>query len=444
MQVRFWGTRGSLPKPGTGTTRYGGNTSCVEVRTRCGELIVLDCGTGVHDLGQALLAGGPKRGHLLITHTHWDHIQGFPFFAPLFEAQHQWDFYAPGYRERNLEQTLDSLMSYDHSPINLDAIEAQIRFRELVEGEFDLGDVRVTTRYLNHPALTLGYRIEADGATLVYATDYEPHFLHGGEPVPGATPIHIEDQRHVEFLAGADLVIHDAQYLLSEFPQKSGWGHTPVESAVDYALAAGVRRLALTHHDPDRNDAALDQVSCLARERMSAGPAATEVFSAAEGMTIELGEAPVGARHPIAAEGSAILSVSRSARRAAKPILLVDDDPDMLLFLQAAIAPEEVRTITASDGRSALEIARRERPSLVVLDLQLPDTDGVEVCRKLRASGGGWSARVPILILTGSEPREEALAEAFRAGVTDYLTKPIKPTLVRSRVRAWLVRAAAL
>ncbi|MGH7318224.1 MAG: MBL fold metallo-hydrolase [Candidatus Rokuibacteriota bacterium] len=215
MQVRFWGTRGSLPKPGPTTVRYGGNTSCVQVRADDGTLVVLDCGTGAHELGQSLLASGQRlRGHLLITHTHWDHIQGFPFFAPLFAPDSEWDVYAPERVGHRLEDTLAAQMEYRYFPITLGQLGATVRYHELIEGAVDLGAVRVTARYLNHPGLTLGYRLEADGVRIVYATDHEPHSRHPPDATdPGhapadARPVHREDQRHVEFLAGADLIIH--------------------------------------------------------------------------------------------------------------------------------------------------------------------------------------------------------------------------------------------
>src|SRR5215470_6093483 len=296
MDVRFWGTRGSVAKPGPTTLRYGGNTSCVEVRITDGTLIVLDCGTGAHGLGQALLASGehPLRGHLLITHTHWDHIQGFPFLAPLFVPGNEWDLYAPGSVGQQLETTLAGQMEYTYFPVTLEQLDATIRYHDLVEGQFAIGGVRVITQYLNHPALALGYRLEADGVAVVYAVDHEPHVRDGSATgslttrLAGAPPVHREDQRHVEFLAGADLVIHDAQYTAAEYPSKLSWGHSPAELAVDFALAAGVKRLALFHHDPLRDDAALDQLVEKCRQR--AVPGGLDVFAAAEGQTIELAE----------------------------------------------------------------------------------------------------------------------------------------------------------
>src|SRR5437879_8012038 len=190
MDVRFWGTRGSVAKPGPTTLRYGGNTSCVEVRGVDGTLIVLDCGTGAHGLGQALVsAGGPRcDGHLMITHTHWDHIQGFPFFAPLFIPGNTWDIYAPGALGQQLERTLAGQMEYNYFPVTLAQLGASIRFHDLAEGRFTVGAVRVTTQYLNHPALALGYRLQSGGNVVVYSVDHEPHAPHPAARSQGSRP----------------------------------------------------------------------------------------------------------------------------------------------------------------------------------------------------------------------------------------------------------------
>ena len=183
MRIRFWGTRGSLAKPGPSTIRYGGNTSCVEVRADDGTLIILDCGTGAHELGRSLVASGerPIRGHLLLTHTHWDHIQGLPFFAPLFVPGNEWDVYAPQGLGQRLEDTLAGQMEYAYFPVTLGQLGATIHYHELSEGSFDLGTVQVTAGYMNHPGLALGYRLEAGGVVMVYATDHEPHSRHQSE-----------------------------------------------------------------------------------------------------------------------------------------------------------------------------------------------------------------------------------------------------------------------
>jgi CheY-like chemotaxis protein/phosphoribosyl 1,2-cyclic phosphodiesterase len=438
MRVRFWGTRGSIPKPGPTTLRYGGNTSCVEVRSADGTLVVIDSGSGIHALGLELVRSGEgaRHGHLLIGHTHWDHVQGFPFFAPFFVREGCWDVFAPGGRSKQLEASLAALMSYDHHPITLDSLEARVRFHDLREGEFEIGGIRIITQYLHHPALTLGYRLEADAAALVYAADHEPHSLHPLDGGPGENPIHHEDQRHLRLLETADLVIHDAQYTLEQFPAKVGWGHSPAERVVDYAIAAGVRRLALYHHDPENDDDTLDDIVARSADRASKASHRLEVCGAAEGQWVELGTEAISFR-PAAPRPSALLS---SEPPVAARILIVDDDPDMLELLRASLEEEHVRLFSARDGEAALPIARAERPTLMLLDLHMPRLDGLAVCRALRTDEDPRLRDLPILVLTGTRLDERNVLEAFVAGATDFLVKPIKPTLLRSRVRGWLLR----
>jgi CheY-like chemotaxis protein/phosphoribosyl 1,2-cyclic phosphodiesterase len=439
MRIRFWGTRGSLPKPGPTTLRYGGNTSCVEVRTDDGTLIVLDCGTGSHNLGQALQKSGPRpiRGHLLISHTHWDHIQGFPFFAPLFVLGNEWDIYAPGGMGQALESTLAGQMQYTYFPVALDQLDATIRYHDLVEGTFEIGRVRVTAQYLNHPALALGYRLEVGGVTLVYATDHEPHEACAASErgSDGVEPVHREDRRHVSFLAGADLVIHDSQYTDSEYPARKGWGHTTVEWSVGYALAAGAKRLALFHHEPLRDDDALDQLLAVCQQRAGA---ALEVIAAAEGQVIELPEQPSLAP---TANGRAAVSAPRTASPTdARPtVLIADDDPGILTLLQTTLRNEGLRLLTASDGEMALRIAREARPALILIDWHMPVRDGLSVCRALRADPDPLIREIPIVLIT-AQVGHESTATGFAAGATDYLTKPFVPPHVRTRVRSWLMR----
>jgi CheY-like chemotaxis protein/phosphoribosyl 1,2-cyclic phosphodiesterase len=436
MRIRFWGTRGSLAKPGPSTLRYGGNTSCVEVRTAAGTLIVVDCGTGAHALGHALAASrAPVRGHLLITHTHWDHIQGFPFFAPLFGPGNEWDIYAPGGLGQQLEQTLAGQMEYQYFPVTLGQLGATIRYHDLVEGTFALDDVRVITQYLNHPALALGYRLEAGSIAVVYSSDHEPHALPLGGP-GGAPPAHLEDRRHVAFLAGADLVIHDAQYRLDEYGDKIGWGHTPAECAVDYALAARARRLALFHHEPLRDDEGVDDLLETCRRRVAAAGGGLDVFAAAEGQMIDLAEG--GAARPRAASPAA----AAPAAAGQDTILVADDDPTIVMLLRASLEADGFRVVTAADGEEALRLARAERPALLLLDWQMPRSSGIEVTRALRGDSAPDLRTVPVVLITAQAGAENTTA-GFAAGVTDYLTKPFRPAHVRARVRAWLLRQAA-
>jgi len=448
MRIRFWGTRGSLSRPGPTTLRYGGNTPCVEVRTNDKTMIVLDCGTGAYDLGQALLASGesPLRGHLLITHTHWDHIQGFPFFAPLFIPGNEWDLYAPGGLGQHLETILAGQMEYTYFPVTLNQLGATIRYHDLVEDPFDLGDVRVIPCYLNHPALTLGYRLEIGGAVMVYATDHEPHSRYQPDlttlagAASRALPVHREDLRHVKFLEGADLVIHDAQYTAEEYQKKVGWGHTSAEQAVDFALEAGAKRLALFHHDPLRNDEALERLVEVCRQRAATGSSTLEVFAAAEGQIIELPERKAIMPHIVTHIESTIVAGAIEAAATAETVLIVDDDPDVVRLLTQTLQHEGFRLLSANDGESALRIARAEHPSLILLDWRLPSRDGLEVCRALRAEADPQLRNVPLVLLTALT-EEENIAAGFEAGVTDYLTKPFTPANILARVRGWLLRS---
>jgi CheY-like chemotaxis protein len=450
MRIRFWGTRGSLPKPGPSTLRYGGNTSCVEIETADGTLLVLDCGTGAHELGQTLLSSGrrPLRGHLLITHTHWDHIQGFPFFAPLFEADSEWDIYAPGGHGRRLEETLAGQMEYTYFPVTLEQLDATVRYHDLVEGSFAIDGARVTARYLNHPALTLGYRVEVGGASVVYAVDHEPHATRQAEGQTTAAsrlqPVHQEDRRHVDFLAGADLVIHDATYTSEEYAQRIGWGHSPVEYAVDAAVAAQARRLALFHHAPLREDLALDRIAAYGQERARKVGSELIVFAAAEGQVVELAERALGppaTTEPVRGVSGVGQAVAPPAGAApVRTVLIVDDAPDIVSLLVQALSAEGLRLLSAGDGNAALSIARAERPDLILLDWVLPGRDGLDVVRTLRGEADPRLRDVPIVLITANtEP--EHIAAGFAAGATDYLTKPFRVAHVRSRVRGWLLRA---
>lgn len=279
--VKFWGTRGSLPRPGKDTLRYGGNTSCVQVTSPGGSIVVIDCGTGAHDLGNCLMenARRPLRGSILISHTHWDHIQGFPFFAPLFEKGGRWNIHGPSGIGASLRDTLAGQMQSTYFPVNLDELGAELHFNDLGEETFAIDDIRVTAHRLNHPALTLGYRLEMGGVCVVYACDHEPHVR---------APLGEADLRHAEFARGADLLIHDAQYTDAEYAAKNGWGHSTVEYAAEISVLAGVKRLALTHHDPVRTDDELDRIIAKVRANLAEKQSPLKVFAAAEGQVVEL------------------------------------------------------------------------------------------------------------------------------------------------------------
>ena len=432
MRVRFWGTRGSIPKPGHGTVRYGGNTSCVEVRSDAGTLIVLDCGTGAHPLGHALESTRTTahRGHLLITHTHWDHIQGFPFFAPLFLAGDEWDVYAPRGLRESLRETLAGQMQYTYFPVTPEQFAATVRYHDLVEGQFEIGDVRVTTRYLNHPALTLGYRLEADGVGVVYATDHEPHSRALAEGRAGE--LAGEDRRHADFLAGADLVIHDAQYTAAEYPAKIGWGHSTVESVVAVTRAAGARRLALFHHDPHRDDAAIDRLVGAARE---AAAGALDVFAAAEGDVVEVTAAAGGRREADPAPVAAQCRVPEQLL--AQSVLVAVADTPLRERLADAVRSDRLTLLMVKDPDEALTLVRASPPSLLLLGRRRGRRDGLELCRAVRAE----APELPIVMVAARDGDADRAA-GVGAGVTDWLVAPFSMLYARTRIRAWALRQA--
>ncbi|HEY3633444.1 MAG TPA: MBL fold metallo-hydrolase [Caldimonas sp.] len=435
MRIRFWGTRGSIPKPGPDFVRYGGNTSCVEVRSASGVLILLDCGTGAHGFGQALLAepGGPRRGHIFISHTHWDHIQGLPFLAPLFEEDFEWDIYGPRGLGPSIRETLAGQMQYTYFPVSIEQFAAKVRYHDLVEGSVEIDDVRVATHYLNHPALTLGYRLEADGASVVYATDHEPHTpaLARGERPPKSA----DETRYASFVAGADVLIHDAQFTLGEYEKHLGWGHSPVEFAVDLAAANRVRRLALYHHDPLRDDAGVDQMVALARRR--AAGTGLDVFGAAEGLVIELAERaarPAGADAPTALESYDVPAPSDRA-------VLIAVDPEPAGVLAAAVRADGSPLLVAPDDRKLLRMVQDERPSVVVMQRRLAGIDALELCRAIRAMDGFDQAN-PALVVVAASQEEMDVEAGVRAGVTDWLLWPFKETYARTRMHFWIMREA--
>ncbi|MCP9859711.1 GAF domain-containing protein [Cyanobium sp. Cruz-8D1] len=426
MLVRFWGTRGSIAKPGPDTFRFGGNTSCVEVRSDAGTLLVIDCGTGAHDLGQALMQERPDgmEGSLLISHTHWDHIQGFPFFAPFFAPGHSWDVYGPSGLSGSLRSVLSGQMQHAYFPVTLDQFAATIRYHDLSEGTFRLGDVTVTTHHLNHPALTLAYRLQADGATVVYCCDHEPHTA---ELASGLGPVSGQDLHYAEFIEGADLVIHDAQYTALEFPAKLGWGHSSVEYAVRICEQAGVARLALTHHDPLRNDAAIDLILARVRADLADRGSPLEVMAASEGLVLRTSPTPGAGANPEAGGGA-----SQVETPSGPPALVWVADRDLEAALTTALRLEDLPCRVARTEAELMQAFERQGASLLLLE-PAPAAEGPGLLRRLRESLGSAVADTPILMLAA----EEDLGRRDDPLVNEWLVRPISESFLRARLRAW-------
>jgi len=429
MHVQFWGTRGSIATPGPTTARYGGNTACIELRSERGTLVVIDCGTGGHPLGQKLVAANAS-GHILISHTHWDHIQGIPFFAPFFRTGTEWDIYGPKGLGQSLRETLAGQMQYTYFPISLDRFEAAVRYHDLVEGSFDIGDIRVSTQYLNHPALTLGYRLEADGLTVVYACDHEPYSRHLAS---GRGEITGQDLRHAEFLKDADLLIHDAQYTAAEYPSKVGWGHSSVEYVVKLARHAGVKKIALTHHDPLRDDEGVDRMVECAHAELRDDASAPEVFGAAEGQLIEFKPSPRKIFRRATREFAATTPMEPALVEHA--VLLGIADAGMAAALSEEIRAEGIRTQFFSGVDEACDLIAKAQPSLAILEHDIPRIDGLTTCRAIREHEGD---QLPVVVIAAREDQAAGAA----AGVTEWLIKPFESSYARTKIRAWVLRAA--
>jgi phosphoribosyl 1,2-cyclic phosphodiesterase len=277
MLVRFWGVRGSTPTPQSENLRYGGNTSCVEVRVN-GHIYVFDCGTGFRNLGKQLSqeqavngkSGHPINAHIFLSHFHWDHIQGIPFFEPLYNNRDSSFVFHSSSRTRGLQQALEEQMADPYFPVNMSDMAAHRQFCTIDEGRTTLEGCTVQSKWLNHPQGCLGFRMETQGKTIVYATDNEP-----GDPV--------FDKSVRKLAEGADLLIYDAQYLPEEYAaRKQGWGHSHWREAINVVMESGAKELILFHHDPDHTDSCIDAVVKQAREHYP------KVRAASEGMEIVL------------------------------------------------------------------------------------------------------------------------------------------------------------
>jgi phosphoribosyl 1,2-cyclic phosphodiesterase/DNA-binding NarL/FixJ family response regulator len=282
VSVRFWGTRGSSPVSGAASLRYGGNTPCVEVRA--GEMVlIIDCGTGLRELGLAMLKefkGRPLNAHILVGHTHWDHIQGFPFFAPLYNPRNSFSVYSVHGAHASLQSVLSGTMSSDYFPIPLSSLAARLRFVEM-SGTVSLGPVDLSYKHLNHPGVCIGFRLEIQGRSITYLSDHEGYAKLNGDSELSRR----QDAEVVEFARNSDLLIREAQYTEEEYLPRRGWGHGTFDDAVRDGAAAGVKRLALTHHDPDHSDDFLD--AQMERCRALAG-GKFDCFAARDGLALEL------------------------------------------------------------------------------------------------------------------------------------------------------------
>jgi len=267
MRFRFRGTRGSLSAPGINTVKYGGNTTCIEVRSDADELIVLDAGTGIRELGIELSRNMPVKCHLFVSHTHWDHIQGVPFFIPIFVPGNELIIYGPPdpMTMTGIEAVLAKQMEYPHFPVRVAELQADISYETLSDGQtVELGFATVSTILMNHPAMDFGCKVECDGKTLFFTGDHEPFFnIYEPSDEDYEEYEKIVQERNkgiVDFIRGVDVFIADAQYTEEEYTMKKGWGHSTFEQALALAKEAEVGKVFLTHHETTRTDAEVDAI----------------------------------------------------------------------------------------------------------------------------------------------------------------------------------------
>jgi len=275
--IKFWGVRGSIAAPGAETVRYGGNTTCVEIR--CGpDLIILDAGTGLRKFGQSLLKEfkrGPLNLTLLLSHTHWDHIQGLPFFAPIYESRCRLHILGSEGARKSLLAALTGQMESTYFPVPFSQLPSNIEIEELEEFNFSIGQLLVRAHRANHPGVTVGYRLFSPDGIVCFFPDTEPR--SGG------------DNEMLDFIRDADVLILDSQYDRVEYQKHTGWGHGCVDDSVALALKAGVKKLVLFHHDPDHDDRKIDAFVKHARALVKKRKGKLKVEAAREGMVIQLG-----------------------------------------------------------------------------------------------------------------------------------------------------------
>ncbi len=295
-KVKFWGVRGSIPTPGPSTVFFGGNTSCVELRV-AGELIILDAGSGIRPLGQALAEEfglRPMNITLLVTHTHWDHIQGFPFFLPAYHARNRVRILGYEGARDGLAATLAGQMESPYFPIALKQMPGNIVIEEQREMTFHVGPVRVEACFSNHPGICVGYRVFTDSGSVVYLPDNESCNEHTASAHGGALPRTIEEKL-AAFVQDADVLITDAQYTAEEYKEHVGWGHGCVDDVVRFAIAGGVKRLFLFHHDPEHDDRMISGMLMHARDMATAAGSSIRIDAAREGEQFTLAPRAVAA-----------------------------------------------------------------------------------------------------------------------------------------------------
>ena len=298
MRIKFWGARGSISTPGKSTVRYGGNTPCVEVRLPDGELIILDAGTCIRNLGESLIEGGESiKAYILVSHPHWDHIQGFPFFKPAFVSGNELTIVGGETETVTLQKMIADQMNKIYFPIQLNELKAKLKFRRVQEEEISVYDAQVKTIYVNHPTFAMGYRITHGGKSLVYISDNEPFDRKVAHDIRNVEKKIVEkydrikgdpNQRIFDFVRNADVLIHDTTYTPEEYVDRVGWGHSHYLFTLKVAAEGNVKRLVLFHHDPAHDDDKVDDILKKCKKEIQSRKYKFDCLAAAEGMEIQV------------------------------------------------------------------------------------------------------------------------------------------------------------
>ena len=280
MKIRCWGSRGSIAVSGCDFIKFGGDTTCIEVEAASGDLIVIDAGTGIRLLGNRLMNESPRRINLLLTHAHWDHLSGFPFFKPIYRKGAEIKIHGPQNTQDSLKRIISKTMTAPYFPIEFEDINADISFHNMKHKDYSIGSVKIDTIPISHPNQGVGYRLEEDGKTFVFLTDNELTFHH---------PFGLDYDDYVKFCKGADILFHDAEYTRDEYEtQTRGWGHSVFLDTLQLALDAGVKTLGLFHQNQDRKDSEVDKMVAECRTLIKKHGSSLECFAVSASTEITL------------------------------------------------------------------------------------------------------------------------------------------------------------
>ena len=279
MIIRCWGARGSIPVSGPEYVKYGGDTTCVEVRTREDEIIIIDAGSGIRKLGNKLLAEGRNQYHMIFTHSHWDHIIGFPFFKPIYRKETSIRMFGCPFTQESIKKMISKVMAPPNFPVDFENVQANISYHEACEDSFSIKSMTVIPILTSHPNPGIGYKFIEDGKCFVFLTDNELTFQH---------PSGLSYQDYRKFSSDAELLVHDSEYTEEEYKTKKRWGHSTYREALKLALDAQVKKFGLFHHNQERSDAGVDEIVQDCRQIIDNHKANLECFAVYEGMEISL------------------------------------------------------------------------------------------------------------------------------------------------------------